>query len=307
MPFDVDAIRAPFRMRPGLRRIDAGVPSLTPNDIGSRHLAAKCAVLRDHGDAALPALQGVDEHAVLRALSTMCPAGLRCNPEDGALTAPGLGWSVSGDDVHGDGPAVLGDCLHGLAPRRRAAGLASLAFAEDLAVLDGATTRVPWLAVCLPSGWSPAEALGLPLARIHAPVADHATLLAASDALVRLVTAGSCWERFVWTVTPHAALDGHPRRRGTASWPNEANADALAGAAFLRSERQAFVPLAGRPGHALFTIHVDVVPLVAAVDTPDRARRLHDAVASMSDAVLAYKGLHPARDRLLDWLADQAR
>ena len=34
--------------------------------------------------------------------------------------------------------------------------------------------------------------------------------------------------------------------------------------------------------------------------------QLHDALASMSDAVLAYRGLTPARDRLLHWLSARA-
>ena len=37
-----------------------------------------------------------------------------------------------------------------------------------------------------------------------------------------------------------------------------------------------------------------------------KAERLHDAVASMSDAVLAYRNLTPAREPLLGWLADRA-
>ena len=35
--------------------------------------------------------------------------------------------------------------------------------------------------------------------------------------------------------------------------------------------------------------------------------RLHAALASMSPAVLAYRNLAPVRDRLLAWLAGQAR
>jgi hypothetical protein len=43
------------------------------------------------------------------------------------------------------------------------------------------------------------------------------------------------------------------------------------------------------------------------VSAAEDARRLHDALASMSDAVLAYKNLAPARDRLLAWLAHGSR
>jgi hypothetical protein len=58
---------------------------------------------------------------------------------------------------------------------------------------------------------------------------------------------------------------------------------------------------------AVFTIAVDSVPLAQAVDTPARAQRLHDAIASMSDAVLAYRSLHAVRAPLLAWLAARAK
>jgi hypothetical protein len=57
---------------------------------------------------------------------------------------------------------------------------------------------------------------------------------------------------------------------------------------------------------AVFTIRVDSEPLVDALATVADARRLHDSLASMSAAVLAYRGLAPVRDRLLDWLARRA-
>ena len=56
----------------------------------------------------------------------------------------------------------------------------------------------------------------------------------------------------------------------------------------------------------LFTIRVMLEPLAAAVARPADALRLHDAIGSMSDAVLAYKNLVPARERLLRWLSGRA-
>jgi len=57
---------------------------------------------------------------------------------------------------------------------------------------------------------------------------------------------------------------------------------------------------------AVFTIGVDSQPMAQAIDTPQRASRLHDAVASMSKAVLDYRGLTAARAPLLRWLAQRA-
>ena len=79
----------------------------------------------------------------------------------------------------------------------------------------------------------------------------------------------------------------------------------MAQASWLRVERQTFFAVPGVPGQALFTIHVRLQPLAEAVDTPAKARRLQASLASMSDAVLAYKNLAPARNRLLAWLADR--
>jgi hypothetical protein len=75
--------------------------------------------------------------------------------------------------------------------------------------------------------------------------------------------------------------------------------------AWFRSERQTFLPMPARR-QAMFTIGVDCVSLAAAVETPERAARLHAAIASMSPAVLAYRSLAPVREALLAWLARRA-
>jgi hypothetical protein len=62
----------------------------------------------------------------------------------------------------------------------------------------------------------------------------------------------------------------------------------------------------GVAAQAVFTIRVMLRPLPQALATPQDARRLRDALASMSEPVLAYKGLTPARDRLLAWLEQRA-
>jgi hypothetical protein len=178
-----------------------------------------------------------------------------------------------------------------------------LACEEDFAVLEAGGATLPWLCVCVPSHWAPEAKLGLPFAAVHAPVADNQALLAASQQLVRLVTGGERFERHVWTVTPSGRYDQHPVRQARVPWPVTTDADAFAGQCFLRAERQTFFPVTGVAGQVVFTIRVMVAPLAQAVRSRDDAQRLHDALASMSDAVLAYKNLAPARARLLAWLA----
>lgn len=201
-----------------------------------------------------------------------------------------------------------GPALEAILAQARAEGLAAaepieLAFEEDFAVLEAAGGTLPWLCVCVPSHWAPEEKLGRPFAAVHAPVADNQALLAAAGPLVRMVTSGERFERFVWTVTPSGRHDQHPGRHARTPWPQDTDPARFAAQCWLRSERQTFFPVPGAPGQAVFTIRVLLQPLTEAAHRPQDAQRLHDALASMSDAVLAYKGLADARPRLLAWLA----
>ncbi|HZT55413.1 MAG TPA: heme-dependent oxidative N-demethylase subunit alpha family protein [Burkholderiaceae bacterium] len=308
MPFDFATVSAPFRMQPGLRRIAPGARQLTPNALGDRALREKLGVLRQHPAQALLAAPGFDAAPALNALLRQAATEhADAFAWDGALAldATRLRWSVRGSAVHGDGPAEIGACLRALPPEWRLPGLLSLALAEDFAVIDGATARIPWLAVCLPSRWAPEEKIGRHFAEVHAPVADNQVLLAAADHLARLVTGTDRWERFVWTINAEPRLMQHPQHVPPTAWPAALDAEGLAAVASFRTEHQTFIPLADAH-QAVFTIGVDSQPLIEAVDSPERARRLHDALASMSDAVLAYRGLTDARDRLLAWLAATA-
>jgi len=203
-------------------------------------------------------------------------------------------------------PAIAAILAQARAEGLDAAEPVELAFEEDFAVLDGASSTLPWLCVCVPSHWAPEDKLGQPFATVHAPVADNQAILAAGRQLVQLVTGGERFERFVWTVTPSGRHDQHPVRHPRAPWPGSTDPQVFAEACFLRAERQTFFPVPGVPGQTVFTIRVMLQPLPDAVRSREDARRLHDALASMSEAVLAYKGLAPARGRLLAWLAGRA-
>lgn len=304
--FDFDAaVQAPFRMQPGLRRLAPGTPQLTPLAPGSRHQREKLAVFSAHAAQALLQRDGFD---AAPALHTVCRQAAQEHPQafawDGRrATARLLGTAVEGHAVHHlqAGSFGLGDeiarCLRGLAPAWRLAGLLALTFEEDLAVIDGASGHIPWLAVALPSSWAPEEKIGRHFAEVHAPVADNTLIVKAGDALARMVSGPERWERFVWNVTPQTRLHAHPARIDPRRW-------ALGGVerAYWRTERQTFIPVEGAR-QAVFTIQVGLTPLTEAVSPGPRSARLHDALASMSEAVLAYRGLAPVRTELLAWLA----
>lgn len=310
MNFDFDtAVSAPFRMQPGLRRLAPGTPQLTPLGPGSRHQREKLAVLSAFPQIALQQRAGFDPVPALHALAAHAAAE---HPQafawDGTrAVARQLGAAVRGETVElvEAGRFGLGDeitrCLHPLAPEWRLAGLLALAFAEDFAIVDANDGSIPWLAVALPSHWSPQDKVGRPFAEVHAPVADAALILRAADHLVRLVTAPERWERFVWNVTGHPRLHAHPRHVDPQRWPADIAATLPAGA-WWRNERQTFIPLPGRR-QAIFTIEVQCEPLAQAITTPQRAMALHDAIGSMSPAVLDYRSLTAVKEPLLQWLA----
>jgi dimethylamine monooxygenase subunit A len=306
-PLDFDAaVRAPFRMQPGLRRLAPGALQLTPLLPGSRHQREKLAVLSAFWPQALVAVEGFDAEPALKALAEHAaaehPDAWACH-DDGHWHALHLATGVAADGTvqqSASGRFGLGDeiarCLGGLPPAWRRAGLLALAFAEDFAVVDGRDATIPWLAVCLPSHWAPEQKVGRPFAAVHAPVADNSLLLQAADALVKLATGPERWERFVWNVTDQPRLNTHPAQAQGERWAGTAVEQA-----WLRSERQTFIPLTAAR-QAVFTIRVDVQPLAAVLNSRDRAQALHDAVASMSPAVLHYRGLNAVREPLLAWL-----
>lgn len=319
MSFDVDAgVHVPHRMQPGLRRLAPGARQLTPavdrHRGVSRHLREKLAVLSVFRDQALLSVPGFDATPALAALAAQAATD---QPQAFGIDGPAwlandLGWALDADDqplaIGSDWPEA-GALLAALPRAWRRAALLSLAFAEDFAVLDGATGTLPWLAVALPSMWAPEAKVGRHFTAVHAPVADHRLILAAAPQLIQLVTGPERWERFVWTLTAHPRLHAHPQRVDPARWAAGLDDDALAAQTWWRTEHQTFIPIAagarGSP-QAVFTIRVDVTPLARAFPQPAQAARVHDALASMSDAVLAYRGLTAVQAPLLRWLARRA-
>lgn len=305
MTFDFEAaVTSPFRMQPGLRRLLPGA-QLTPLAAGSTHQREKMAVLSAFPSLALQCVAGFDAQPALQALAAHAAVEHPGHFGWDGTTAQSLGVTVFDGVVsqHAAGRFGLGDevarCLAGLPPPWRLPGLLSLAFAEDFAIVDTQRGTLPWLAVALPSHWAPEEKVGHHFSSVHAPVADNVLLLKAADALMRMVGGPERWERFVWNVTSHPRLHAHPLHVDEERWPGK-HFDSER--AWWRSERQTFIPLPAL-GQAVFTIGVQVEPLAQVISTPARAAQLHDALATMSPAVLAYRSLVDVQPALLQWLA----
>jgi len=322
MSFDFDyAVQAPFRMQPGLRRMAPGSRHLNASSLRGAYLATKLAVLRDTPASALCCVEGFDPTPALQALAHQAaieaPEAFAA-ADDGTWSARQLGWAVRRDGTvsalprsPAEGNSIVqtvGEVLGKLPAVQRQPALLCLAFEQDFAIVDAATATIPWTGVCLPSHWAPADKVGRHFAQVHAPVADNALLLKAGAHLMRLVSGEERWERFVWTIAAHARLDAHPARLPRdARWADAATrATAGLSDAWWRTEHQTFLPVPER-GQAVFTIHVEVNPLADVARDPARAACIADALGSMSEAVLDYRGLRDVRDPLLAALTKAAQ
>lgn len=271
---------SPFRMRPGLSRLAPAAQALhTPppeppplflrDDQAAAYAHHKQAVLQTHPDRALV---GQAEPAVLQAIADAYAA------QTGVALAP-------------------------------TAQALALGMQEDMVVLhdEPGAMRTRWLGVCFPSNWSPADKLGLDFTAIHAPVADNALLQAGGKGIVDMAFRQASMLRHVWLLSPSSDLAQHPETRRTRWEDAVAQADAtgqrLLEQVFFRVERQTTLPLTALQ-RGVFFIRVMVCPLPSVLQVaPTRAVELHAALASMSDAMVAYRGMAGVRPRLLAELA----
>lgn len=272
------AVSSPFRMRPGLARLAAA--------LGATEAPPPLFVRDPQADAyAEHKRMSLQQHRARGQIGEADPAVLRAIAEayerqTGIAIAPdadALAQGLQEDFV------VLHDEPEGEAGERLA-------------------MRTRFLSVCFPSNWAPAEKLGLDFAAIHAPVADNALLQSGGQGIVDMAFRQASMLRHVWLLSPNGDLAQHPETRRTRWEDAVAQADAtgqrLIHQVFFRVERQTTLPLpALRRG--VFFIRVMVCPLTEALGVaPGRAAGLREALRSMSDAVVAYRGMAAVRERL---------
>jgi dimethylamine monooxygenase subunit A len=256
-------------MHPGLKRLPV-VPEAPPlfvrDALAAEYAADKEAVLHGLGPNALP---GEAEPAVVQAIAQAYAA----------QTGVHLGATVQ---------ALVGGMQ------------------EDFVVLhdEPAGMRTRFLAVCFPSNWNPAEKLGLDFAAIHAPVADNSLLQAGAHGIVDMAFRKASMLRHVWLLTPGADLSQHPDTRRT-RWEDalrqagHSPSGRLLDQVIFRVERQTTLPLPALK-RGVFFIRVMVCGLVDVLAVqPGRAAELREALHSMTDAVVHYRGMHDVRERLL--------
>ena len=163
--------------------------------------------------------------------------------------------------------------------------------------------RARFLSVCFASNWEPTHKLGLDFEQIHAPVADNRTLISARKAIETMAFRQTSVRRFVWLLSPSAQLPQFPHLRAQA-WETllqdtEPADPRLLEQVMFRVECQTTLPMP-EIRRAVFLIRVLVCPLSQVLGLgQSRPQDLVQALQSMSEGVLAYRGLTQARARLL--------
>jgi hypothetical protein len=175
----------------------------------------------------------------------------------------------------------------------------ALAVQEDLVILHNTepdTTEL--MQVCFPSHWNPAERIGQGLYELHHPVANNVQLLKASRRVAEAMSSKGPFVRYVWSLNSTDELSLNPalhtqgRKKPLGNDPSRW---------FFRVERQTTLAFPDLQ-RSLFTIRIYIEPLLQTLQTPERKHILMQAVSSMDEALLRYKGLVNVKEVLLEYL-----
>jgi hypothetical protein len=175
----------------------------------------------------------------------------------------------------------------------------ALAVQEDLVIVqdDGEMGVSELMHVCFPSHWNPGERVGQSLVGLHEPVANNEQLLKASKNTLQAMVNKGPFVRFVWSLNStdelnlNPAFHTHGRKKPLGDDPSQW---------FFRIERQTTLPMPDLQ-RSLFTIRILVAPL-ASVLNDERKKLLEQAVLSMDEKLLTYKGLVTKKRVLLEYL-----
>lgn len=148
--------------------------------------------------------------------------------------------------------------------------------------------------VVFPSAWSLPEKLGQPLPQVHQPVPGLEASLGGSIAVFfEKLQPGPVWLRENWGLAADAERNHHP----ALPW-RRLDAQASLETTWLRLEHQCLLRLPESRA-VLFGIRVSCHPMHEIAALPGMAARLHRALASMTEPMARYKGLHEAVPPLL--------
>ena len=149
--------------------------------------------------------------------------------------------------------------------------------------------------LCFPSHWDLREKLGRTMAEIHAPVPGlNESLGRQIDGFLRRVKPGISWERANWGLSRTGELNLHPSRKLP-------RLDAGVGLddVWFRVEEQSLVALPENGG-VLFCIRLVIRPMCEIKADSEARQGMIRALRTMPEPMAGYKGISPARGRLLE-------
>lgn len=261
-------VASPFKMRPGLAKMDEDATQLFLRDeLASQYQARKQQLLSEDRSRAL---LGTADPAVLAEIAKQYQAQTQIElpAEVEALT---------------------------------------LGMQEDFVILHDEPLDQDWemrtrfLSVCFPSNWNPSEKINLNFQAIHVPVADNAMLQAGAKGIVDLAFRKNTMVRHVWLLTPNSDLPSHPLHRPSL-WKDaveRAGSGSLLDQLYFRVERQTTLPLPDLK-RGVFFIRVMLAPVTDVLNVaPERAAQLAEALRSMSANIVEYRGMTNDLPRVL--------
>jgi hypothetical protein len=151
--------------------------------------------------------------------------------------------------------------------------------------------------VCFPSSWTLEEKIGHRLDAIHGPVPTLNQQFAnpIQQFLARMKP-GISWERINWGLSRSPELNQHPARKLP-----RLDATVSLEEVWFRAEYQSLVALPKTNG-ILFGIRLVIEPLASVASDKQFAEGLARAIQTMPEPIAAYKGITPARQRLIELL-----
>ena len=151
--------------------------------------------------------------------------------------------------------------------------------------------------VCFPSAWALEEKIGHPLTAIHAPVPTLNEQFANPvQQFLSRMKPGMSWERINWGLSRSPELNQHPSRKLP-----RLDANVSLEEVWFRAEYQSLISLP-KTGGVLFGIRLVIEPLTKLRGDKEFVEGLSRAIQSMPDTIATYKGIAPARARVLELL-----
>lgn len=152
--------------------------------------------------------------------------------------------------------------------------------------------------VCFPSSWALEQKIGHPLDAIHGPVPTlNAQFANPVQQFLSRMKPSISWERINWGLSRSPELNQHPIRKLP-----RLDATVTIDEVWFRAEYQSLVSLPKTNG-VLFGIRLVIEPLTNVMRDRQFVEGLARALRSMPESIGLYKGIAPARERLLELLS----